>query len=310
MGVSLTLGPQQLPGEIFCPDEGGDTGEFGESTLSRRLVSRGFGLLVACALLLGLVFAPAALAGSIRFEDTSPVIAYTPPGMVANPIAGWFYYTLGADSGGSYTYNALSGASAAFPFTGTGVVWASVKAGNCGIAQVWVDSEAPVLVNLYNATTLRQQVIWSRTGLSNGPHTLHIVNTGTSDPPSGVRNIGIDYFDVLSPSDIVASAGSNGSVSPAGTSAVDYGASATYTIAPAPGYHVADVLVDGSSVGAVTSYQFINVTGAHTISASFAADPPVVSTPASSPWSMALAVLAAIGFVVAFGVRRRSSSSI
>ena len=36
-------------------------------------------------------------------------------------------------------------------------------------------------------------------------------------------------------------------------------------------HHVADVLVDGASVGAVTSYLFNNVQSAHTISASFAA---------------------------------------
>src|SRR5207253_3099509 len=35
-------------------------------------------------------------------------------------------------------------------------------------------------------------------------------------------------------------------------------------------YHVADVLVDNVSVGAVTSYTFTNVTTDHTISASFA----------------------------------------
>ena len=40
-----------------------------------------------------------------------------------------------------------------------------------------------------------------------------------------------------------------------------------FTITPATGYHVADVLVDGSSVGARTSYTFTNVTANHTISA-------------------------------------------
>ena len=35
---------------------------------------------------------------------------------------------------------------------------------------------------------------------------------------------------------------------------------------------MADVLVDGISVGAVTSHTFTNVTGNHTIAASFAID--------------------------------------
>jgi hypothetical protein len=71
---------------------------------------------------------------------------------------------------------------------------------------------------------------------------------------------------------ITATAGSGGSISPSGTVTVNHGASQTFTITPNMGYHVTDVLVDGSSVGAVTSYTFNNVTANHTISASFAAD--------------------------------------
>ena len=70
----------------------------------------------------------------------------------------------------------------------------------------------------------------------------------------------------------MASSGSNGSVTPAGTTAVGYDLSQSYTITPAAHYHVADVLVDGSSVGAVSSYDFTHVTAGHTISASFAID--------------------------------------
>ncbi len=69
---------------------------------------------------------------------------------------------------------------------------------------------------------------------------------------------------------ITASAGSNGSISPPGTTVVSYDGSQSYTISPATGYHVQDVLVDGGSVGAVTSHTFSNVTAHHTISASFA----------------------------------------
>jgi hypothetical protein len=68
---------------------------------------------------------------------------------------------------------------------------------------------------------------------------------------------------------ITASAGANGAISPSGAVSVGHGASQTFTITPATGYHVADVLVDGGSVGAVASYTFTNVTTAHTIAASF-----------------------------------------
>lgn len=68
---------------------------------------------------------------------------------------------------------------------------------------------------------------------------------------------------------IIASAGANGTISPSGTSTVDSGTSKTFTITPGEIYHVADVKVDGSSVGAVTSYQFTDITANHTIEASF-----------------------------------------
>ena len=55
------------------------------------------------------------------------------------------------------------------------------------------------------------------------------------------------------------------------------GGSQSYTITPAAGYHVTDVLVDGSSVGAVTSYNFANLSNNHTISASFANTPPTAN---------------------------------
>src|SRR5207244_4102552 len=69
---------------------------------------------------------------------------------------------------------------------------------------------------------------------------------------------------------IAASQGADGSISPAGSVSVDCGSSRTFTITPAACYHVADVLVDGVSVGAVSSYTLNNVTGNHTIAASFA----------------------------------------
>src|SRR5258705_7217658 len=48
------------------------------------------------------------------------------------------------------------------------------------------------------------------------------------------------------------------------------GSSQSFSITPAACYHIADVLVDGVSVGAVGSYTFTNVTADHTIDASFA----------------------------------------
>ena len=72
-------------------------------------------------------------------------------------------------------------------------------------------------------------------------------------------------------STISASAAAHGTISPSGAQTVDYGATQSFTIAAAKGYYIADVLVDGLSMGPVPSYDFANVTASHTISASFAA---------------------------------------
>ena len=71
---------------------------------------------------------------------------------------------------------------------------------------------------------------------------------------------------------ITATAGTNGSITPSGEVTVNKGESATFTITPNNGYHIEDVLVDGVSVGAVSTYTFSNVTANHTITATFAKD--------------------------------------
>ena len=68
---------------------------------------------------------------------------------------------------------------------------------------------------------------------------------------------------------ITASAGDNGSISPVGSLSLEHGSSQTFTILADPGYSIADVIVDGASVGAVTSYSFTNTVANHTIIASF-----------------------------------------
>lgn len=68
---------------------------------------------------------------------------------------------------------------------------------------------------------------------------------------------------------ITATAGANGSISPSGSVVVNQGSDRTFTITPAVGYDIQDVLVDGSSVGTVASYTFSDVDAAHTISVSF-----------------------------------------
>lgn len=96
-----------------------------------------------------------------------------------------------------------------------------------------------------------------------------IINFTITTPSSGGGGGGgggggVSYFI------ITATAGANGSITPSGSTTVASGNNQTYAISANTGYKVASVLVDGTSVGAVTTYTFSNVTGSHTISATFA----------------------------------------
>ena len=95
---------------------------------------------------------------------------------------------------------------------------------------------------------------------------------------------------------ITATAGANGSISPSGATTVNYGGSQTFTITANTGYHIADVLVDGSSVGAVASYTFTNVTASHTIAASFAINTYTITATAGANGSISPSGAATVNY--------------
>jgi len=116
-------------------------------------------------------------------------------------------------------------------------------------------------------------------GIFVGAVTSYSFNLGITGNTTIGATFAIDSFS------ITASAGANGTI--AGPAAVNYGDSASYTIAPSVGYHVADVLVDGVSIGAVTSYNFSNVTASHTISVSFTINSYSIAASAGANGSIA-----------------------
>ncbi|WP_026231874.1 malectin domain-containing carbohydrate-binding protein, partial [Neolewinella persica] len=68
---------------------------------------------------------------------------------------------------------------------------------------------------------------------------------------------------------LTPTAGANGAIDPATAVVVNEGTNQLFTFTPDPGFQVADVLVDGSSVGAVNSYEFVNIIADATIAVSF-----------------------------------------
>jgi hypothetical protein len=111
------------------------------------------------------------------------------------------------------------------------------------------------------------------TGATNGTLGSPVVATGT------IQN---DDNYIIS-----ASAGPNGSIAPSGSVSVPPGGSQAFTITPNACFHIADVLVDGSSVGAVTNFTFNAVAANHTIAASFAINTFTITASAGSGGSIA-----------------------
>ncbi|MDE7035962.1 MAG: S-layer homology domain-containing protein, partial [Eubacteriales bacterium] len=89
---------------------------------------------------------------------------------------------------------------------------------------------------------------------------------------------------------ITSSAGTGGSISPKGRVEVKRGSDKTYTITAQSGYVISDVLVDGKSVGARSSYTFEDIRRSHTIKAVFTKSAqqtqqpaqPAVTTPSTT----------------------------
>ena len=101
---------------------------------------------------------------------------------------------------------------------------------------------------------------------------------------------------------IEATAGTGGSISPSGNISVREGRDQTFTITPDKGYAVANVKIDGESIGAVKSYTFENVSKAHAIEIIFVKGTASASTGDSSNLPLWSALLLASTLTLAGAV--------
>ena len=111
---------------------------------------------------------------------------------------------------------------------------------------------------------------WSGTGLdgeNNMTVTIPTGSTGNRTYTAHWRYNGSGHS--YSYYTIKATAGAGGSISPSGNVSVREGRDQTFTITPDKGYAVANVKIDGKSIGAVKSYTFENVSRTHTIEVIF-----------------------------------------
>jgi hypothetical protein len=113
-------------------------------------------------------------------------------------------------------------------------------------------------------------------GTGNGTVALSVASNTGGSRTTGVTIAGKTFTvtqaagaATVSDYTITASAESGGSVSPSGSVSVKAGASQTFRIKAGPRYRISSIIVDGTSVGAVSSYTFRNVNANHTIHATF-----------------------------------------
>ena len=112
---------------------------------------------------------------------------------------------------------------------------------------------------------------WSGTGLTGENNLTVTIEKGSTGNRSytahwrynGGGSSGYSYYTIK------ATAGAGGSISPSGNVSVREGRDQTFTITPDKGYAVANVKIDGKSIGAVKSYTFENVSRTHTIEVIF-----------------------------------------
>lgn len=97
--------------------------------------------------------------------------------------ANWFHTTgrgYGDYNDDTHHTNTVN-AEASYTFTGTGIEYLSERFSDMGNVDVYLDGSFQANVNLYlNGPRQAQAVVWSKTGLANGQHTIRIVAKTTS----------------------------------------------------------------------------------------------------------------------------------
>ena len=166
-----------------------------------------------------------------------------------------YTYTLQNDSGATSTLvTAVSGSGESVSINGQALSTggsATVAIPNSGTTDIVVRIGAKT----YTLTILRN----SGTGGNEG-------NSGTGGNEGGSGSGGGSGYSYYT---IKATAGAGGSISPSGNVSVREGRDQTFTITPDKGYAVANVKIDGKSIGAAKSYTFENVSRTHTIEVIF-----------------------------------------
>jgi mannan endo-1,4-beta-mannosidase len=99
-------------------------------------------------------------------------------------------------AGGTDHYTYDKGDSATLTFTGTSVTMFGAKAPHHGKAQILIDNKLVATVDYFAATRQDNVLLFTSKTLSDGEHTISIVNTGTKNAKATDDVVTIDRFTV------------------------------------------------------------------------------------------------------------------
>jgi beta-galactosidase GanA len=123
------------------------------------------------------------------YDDTDPALAYT---------GNWSHVANQSYTGGDYqnseSFSNTAGDSMTVNFSGTAVHWIGSKTNNHGYADVYLDGTKQATVD--DSGSQNQAVLFSKSGLTDGPHTLKIVVDGTHSAGSTDNFVSVDAIDV------------------------------------------------------------------------------------------------------------------
>jgi len=112
---------------------------------------------------------------------------------VTHPSGTWWRASLSGAYGSYVKYATTAGATTKLTFTGRNVAWVAPKSSTRGKAEVYVDGTYVQTLDLYSASTLARQVVFSQSWATSGSHTLEVKVLGTSGRP----RVDVDAFVVL-----------------------------------------------------------------------------------------------------------------
>ena len=118
-------------------------------------------------------------------SPTVPRLAYT---------GTWASQTVATASGGAQRFASVANATATITFTGSNVAWVAVKGRDRGLAEVVLDGILVGTIDLFRANAAVRNVVFERSNLAGGEHTLQIRVLGTKARNSTGTRVDLDAF--------------------------------------------------------------------------------------------------------------------